>query len=71
MLMLDNYMSDAIEALAPHKNMVDPNKPRTLTGVASIPKPVASTIIAWLTGFDRDEEATTLSPFMQSLAEAA
>lgn len=46
--MLDNDMSEQIEALAPHKNMIDPNNPRSLTGVASIPKPVASTISAWL-----------------------
>ena len=54
MLMLDNYMSDQIEALAPHKSMLDPNKLRTLTSVASLLKPVASTISTGLTGFDRD-----------------
>lgn len=53
MFMLDNYMSQAIEPLSPHKNMVDPNHPRTLTGVASMPKPVASSIINWLAGYDR------------------
>lgn len=48
MLMVDNYMSDQISALAPHKNMLDPNNPRALTDVASIPKPVASTISNFL-----------------------
>ncbi len=58
MFMLDNTMSRAVEALAPHKNMVDPNKPRTLTGVASMPKPVASSIIHWLGGEDRENGRT-------------
>lgn len=48
MLMLDNAMSRAAEALAPHKNMIDPNKPRSLTNVAELPKPVSSTIGAWM-----------------------
>ena len=42
--MLDNDMSDQTADLAPHKNILDPNNPRTLTGAASMPKPVASTI---------------------------
>jgi hypothetical protein len=47
-LMLDNHMSRAAEALAPHKNILDPNQPRNLTNVAEIPKPVASTISSWM-----------------------
>lgn len=71
MLMLDNYMSDQIEALAPHKNMLDPNKPRTLTSVASMPKPVASTISNWMTGFDRtpDQVLPHQEAFMNMLAD--
>ena len=48
MLVLDNEMGDQIKPLAPHKNILDPNKPRSLTNVAEIPKPVASTISSWM-----------------------
>jgi len=48
MLTLDNVMSEQTEGLAPHKNILDPNKPRSLTSVANIPKPVASTISSWM-----------------------
>ena len=48
MLALDNEQSDILEALAPHKNMYDANRPRTLTNVAEMPKPVASTITSWI-----------------------
>ena len=48
MLMLDNTMTDQIEALAPHKNIFDPNNPRSLTNAASMPSPVASTISSWI-----------------------
>lgn len=48
MLLPDNDMSEQAEALAPHRNMIDPNQPRSLTSVAEIPKPVASTISSWM-----------------------
>jgi hypothetical protein len=49
MLMLDNVMSEEAEALAPHRNILDPNNPRSLTNVADMSKPVASTINCWMT----------------------
>lgn len=53
MLMLDNRMSEATEGLAPHKSVIDSNKPRALTNLASMPKPVGATINNWLMGKDR------------------
>lgn len=41
-------MAQQIQPLAPHKNIMDPNQPRSLTNVATIPKPVASTISSWM-----------------------
>lgn len=46
--MLDNVMSEEAEALAPHKNILDPNQPKSLTNVAEMSKPVASTISSWM-----------------------
>lgn len=66
-LMLDNYMTDKIEALAPHKNMVDANHPRKLTGVASIPKPVATIINNWLQS--KPAELQSLRPEQQALID--
>jgi hypothetical protein len=48
MLALDNEQSAMLEALAPHKNMYDANRPRALTNVAEMPKPMASTITSWM-----------------------
>lgn len=48
MLAADNDMGDAIADLAPHKNFLDPNNPRTVSNVATMPKPVASTISNYL-----------------------
>lgn len=53
MLMLDNKMSSAIKRLAPHKSVIDSNKPRALTSIGNMPKPVASTINNWIMGKDR------------------
>ena len=52
MLMLENDLSDEIEALDGHKTVFDPNNPRSLTNAASMPAPVASTISAWI-GYPR------------------
>ncbi len=68
MLMLDNTMSDQIEALAPHKNIFDPNNPRTLTNAASMPSPVASTISSWI-GYARPTvNDRTKIQFLEALA---
>ena len=48
MLMLDQEMSRATDAMAPHKSFLDPNNVRSVTAAASIPKPVGSTIGNWL-----------------------
>lgn len=68
MLMLDNMMSNEAEALAPHKNMIDPNQPRSLTSVAEIPKPVASTISSWMSTETLFIPDPTKQAFMTSLA---
>lgn len=47
-LALDNQTSDDLSHLAPHKSMFNLNKARSLTSIARIPKPVASTIGNWL-----------------------
>lgn len=49
MLLPDNYLADMFEPLAPHKNFLDPNNPRTISNAASMPKPAASTINSWIT----------------------
>ena len=48
MLMLDEEMADAADALAPHKSFLDVNNPRSVTSAASIPKPVISSISHWV-----------------------
>ena len=48
MLMLDEEMADAADALAPHKSFLDVNNPRSVTSAASIPKPVSSTTACWI-----------------------
>lgn len=68
MLMLDNQMSDQIEALAPHKNVIDINNPRTLTGAATMPKPVASTISNWIAHNRVLENDPIKRQFLESLA---
>lgn len=53
-LALDQRTTRALErGLAPHKSVIDPNRPRTLTGMASYPKPVAATLAHWSMGLDR------------------
>lgn len=70
MLMLDNFMADQIEALAPHKNILDPNQPRGLTNVADMPKPVASTINNWISVKAPEQSADPAKmEFMLSLAD--
>jgi hypothetical protein len=67
-LTLDNKTSEQVENLAPHKNMYETNKPRTLTSAARFPKPVASTIANWLHSQDSDVVSNDQAAFMQSLA---
>jgi hypothetical protein len=57
-LMLDNKMSEAIQALAPHKNMLDPDRPLELTNVAAVPKTQASNLSNWMRGTDRNSIQT-------------
>lgn len=63
--LIDQHMADQAEALAPHKNMIDINERRKLSGVAAIPKPVVSTIANWL-AYDRANPVN--ESFLQSLA---
>lgn len=66
--MNDTYMSDQISALAPHKSFLDPNKPRSVTSVASIPKPVASTISSWIAAKEPYNNSPEDLAFLQSLS---
>lgn len=45
--MLDEKMADGVNALAPHYNVFDIDKPRNLSNVMSIPKPVIANINNW------------------------
>jgi hypothetical protein len=65
----DNKTAKDIETLAPHKNMFDLNNPRALSNVASIPKPVISTISNWM-HYDMSTDTVDLNKqkFMESIA---
>ena len=65
---LDNKMSRELEQLAPHKSMLDMNKPRSLTNNAAIPKPVASTIANWLDEPDEDNLTPEQEAFLTACA---
>ena len=69
-LALDNKTAKDLEHLAPHKNCLDLNKPRSLSAAASLPKPVASTIARWVHHNDHGEAvpADKLA-FMDSITE--
>jgi DNA-directed RNA polymerase beta' subunit len=70
MLMLDNKTARSAENLAIHKSTIEPNKPRTLTPNPSIPKPVASTCLNWLSGNGRSTSFTADElAFAMSLAD--
>lgn len=47
-LMLDDKLTSAVAPLQLHKNIFDPNKPRTISDVPSLPKPVVANIIQWI-----------------------
>lgn len=70
MLQLDNFMSEGIKQLAPHKNIVDYKQPYKLENVAAIPSPLASSIINWMM---RDDWKPTVDErklaFMRSIAK--
>jgi hypothetical protein len=68
-LAIDNYMIDAMASLAPHMNMFSDDEARTLSDMASFPKPVVSTILNWFSS-ERDESITGEQRyFLQSLAQ--
>ncbi len=50
---LDNKHTDQLMGLRPHLNMLDINKYRSLSNVASIPKPTAASLDNWLS--DKEE----------------
>lgn len=69
-LALDNKTAKDLEHLAPHKNCLDLNKPRSLSAAASLPKPVASTIARWM---HHNDNGAPIAPhklaFLESVAE--
>lgn len=48
MLTLDNMLTNEMEGLLPHKSMFSLSRPYETSSNASMPKPVVSTISAWL-----------------------
>lgn len=66
-LSLDNKTTDELQHLAPHKNMIDLDNPRSLTSAAKIPKPVASTISNWLHTDDIGKRNKTQNEFISTL----
>lgn len=48
-LSIDNWTSNQLRHLAPHKNMYDLNNPRSLSKAASFPKTFSSTLANWYT----------------------
>lgn len=70
MLVPDNEHGRMLEALAIWKNMYDPNKPRSLTDVATIPKPPACTFSHWITYPRETPPAPEQVAFLRSLAIA-
>lgn len=70
MMVPDNEKGRDLEALAPHKNMYDPNKPRSLTAVATIPKPPACTFSHWITYPREAPPGPEKIAFLRSLAIA-
>ncbi len=67
-MLLDNFSALLADNLSPHKNMLEINKPRALTGAAKFPKPVASTIANWLHTEENQAANDEQLQFMQSLA---
>jgi hypothetical protein len=67
-LALDNDSANMLEHLAPHKSMLDPNSPRTMSDNARIPKPVASTIANWIHTPETSVVTQHQTQFMKALA---
>lgn len=68
MLVPDNELADLMEPLAPHGSILDPNNPRSLTNVAKIPNPVASTISSWMKAPRPITDDPRKIAFLESLA---
>jgi hypothetical protein len=67
-LAMDNATAHELENLAPHKNCLDINRPRTLSNAASLPTPVASTIANWMSYPPDAVTDPAKIAFMQSIA---
>jgi hypothetical protein len=65
-LALDNASALAWMALAPHTSMIDINQSRKLSQAAAMPKPVVTTINAWLTEPNQQPNEEQLA-FMRSI----
>lgn len=68
MLTLDNKLGDATDDLAPYKSAHDSEKPYTISGDLSVPKPVVSTISNWMHSEDINLDINTDTEFMKSIA---
>jgi hypothetical protein len=67
-LALDNATAHELENLAPHKNCLDINRPRTLSNAASLPTPVASTIANWMSFPAELEQDPVKLDFLRAMA---
>jgi hypothetical protein len=67
-LALDKFTSNLLEDIAPHKNMLSLNKPRSITDNARFPKPVASTVANWIHSKETNECTYHQLDFMNKLS---
>ncbi len=63
-LMLDDLMSQEVDDLQPHKSVFDMAKPRNVSGVISIPKPVISSINNWYHSTDEKHDFSSMREFL-------
>lgn len=55
-LLTDQYLIDAAQDLAPHKGVLDLNKPFKIAGDLAFPAPLVSTIAEWAHGKHRKKK---------------
>lgn len=56
MLMLDNEMAELAKQIAPHRNILNPNIPRTINDNPSLPKTVVSNTTNWFSFNDEEKD---------------
>ena len=54
-LSLDNYTTDALKALSPHKSVFGLDEPREVSSNLAMPKPVVATIANWVHSYTTND----------------